>query len=508
MPADFATIQNALIVNNEEDDTQQQIGAGEAAYDGDGNRAVVLHEDTRDPEATDDSSTNYRVGTYWYNLSSGAVYQCAANAPGNAVWSALNGSGSGPSNLSLLADFYNTTPGAISTGGIATVPLDTPRRTTSNYTINPDGSVTIAVSADVFVFFSVGLHLESGSSRTEAEVWLTRNGSEVLGTRRPTYHRTQAQGGGSAAGGCVLSLAPGDSIRIDYQRSSGSGPVVLPTEHASLVFLPVQGQRGEQGPEGPAGTDGSDGLDGQDGINGDQWTDGTGAPTDATSLTYDLYYLDKNNGDVYKKLQGNTTWLFVTNIKGPEGGGGGISGINLREDGTLVNNTPHQTINFSDQFGVSDDGNGQATVQLVTSSGAALRQSAIYNSTDTDFGGSGPYTATLNVLQFNTAAINLVSNEIIMQIGGWFRISIDFSAVLASGNNHGWEVWLTRNGIEVAGTRRAVTLGRDEGASVHFQAILALATLDTVAVRFVKIVGGGGTLRQSADGTHIIIEEL
>ena len=63
---------------------------------------------------------------------------------------------------------------------------------------------------------------------------------------------------------------------------------------------------GEPGPQGPPGDDGDDGA---------VWHSGAGAPSSELGSP-GHYYLNTNNGDVYRK---NGSWAIVMNIEGPEG---------------------------------------------------------------------------------------------------------------------------------------------------------------------------------------------
>ncbi len=62
--------------------------------------------------------------------------------------------------------------------------------------------------------------------------------------------------------------------------------------------------------------DGAAGADGSDGIDGDQWTYGSGAPTNTTSQTYDTYYINTDDNSVHYKASGTTTWSQISTLTG------------------------------------------------------------------------------------------------------------------------------------------------------------------------------------------------
>lgn len=66
-----------------------------------------------------------------------------------------------------------------------------------------------------------------------------------------------------------------------------------------------------------ANSGGLNGADGADGSNGNGWISGTGPPSSSVGNIND-YYLDLNNGNIYRKID-STTWVFIGNIRGPSG---------------------------------------------------------------------------------------------------------------------------------------------------------------------------------------------
>src|SRR6056297_201276 len=156
---------------------------------------------------------------------------------------------------------------------------------------------------------------------------------------------TITTGSGVPSGGSDGDLYVNTDNYDLYENQSGSW----------VVIGNIKGDTGDTGDTGPAGSDGSDGTsinwladsssapaspsendayyntsdeksyiyDGsawqtvaEDGIDGDQWTSGSGSPSDTTTLDYDSYYLNTGNGEVSKKAEGSSSWSVIATLSG------------------------------------------------------------------------------------------------------------------------------------------------------------------------------------------------
>lgn len=79
------------------------------------------------------------------------------------------------------------------------------------------------------------------------------------------------------------------------------------------------GSSGAQGAQGSAGSIGNAGDNGENGAPGSRIFGGTGAPVPTVGTAID-YYIDFNTGDLYAK--GTGSWIVVSSLKGPGGSDG------------------------------------------------------------------------------------------------------------------------------------------------------------------------------------------
>lgn len=112
MPTDIATIDRALIVNDEANDSTGQLAPGEEALDGDSNAVITVVRATRNPVATDirpfaqlwintTNTANFywsRGGGLWYQFRNSATvpaHQATHRAGGSdpLPWTTIHGQG-------------------------------------------------------------------------------------------------------------------------------------------------------------------------------------------------------------------------------------------------------------------------------------------------------------------------------------------------------------------------------------------------------------------------------
>ncbi len=153
---------------------------------------------------------------------------------------------------------YDTTGGTDVTSGWTDIPLDTEHEKTSGIahtassaevTVNQDGTYHIAGQATC--------NQTTGSSRSQVQMRLmldTGGGyAEVGGTRRSMYSRNNTEAENSGAFAIILSLVSGYKVKLQAQRSSGSGTILLLADGSALTLMTTVGQ-GPQGVQGPVGS--------------------------------------------------------------------------------------------------------------------------------------------------------------------------------------------------------------------------------------------------------------
>lgn len=91
----------------------------------------------------------------------------------------------------------------------------------------------------------------------------------------------------------------------------------------------LPGQNGQNGTQGPQGEPGQNGQDGQDGRDGTMWYTGTELTQPGTFIIPDSnigdLYFNTSTYDLYQQVSANQ-WIWLCNLQGPPGPGGGGSG--------------------------------------------------------------------------------------------------------------------------------------------------------------------------------------
>lgn len=102
------------------------------------------------------------------------------------------------------------------------------------------------------------------------------------------------------------ATAPASNLGVngDFYLDSTTANVFEKTLGTWVVLLNIRGPKGDTGATGAAGVDGN------------KWFSGTGVPASSIGANGD-YYMDFNNGDIYKKVVGS--WTFSLNVMGPAG---------------------------------------------------------------------------------------------------------------------------------------------------------------------------------------------
>ena len=244
-------------------------------------------------------------------------------ASSNVQEAIIEAASGGIASNALYFDAYNTVEDDISSGW-TDVPLNVEREKDSPF-VHSTNSPELEVNEDFkyFITATVGIFQNGGNARSNAQMRLMLNTgsgySFVEGTLADIYSRSNAQGEGNATVTTVLDLNSGDKIKIQAQRESGTGTIFLKASTCSLTVAQLRGQKGEKGDTGPAGTQGVDiEYDGTQ-VNTDLATviDFTGSPIDSITET--------SPGEIEVSLE---------------------SRLQIKENDSLVTDTPHSIINF------------------------------------------------------------------------------------------------------------------------------------------------------------------
>ncbi len=115
-------------------------------------------------------------------------------------------------------------------------------------------------------------------------------------------------------------------LEVSLSRIGPAGPQGLTGTPGPPGAPGSPGATGSPGPAGPAGSTGPPGPQGPQGVagaNGAKWYSSVGIPAQDLGVLFD-YYLDRSTGDLWQKVNGETTplWALQGNIRGPQGPAG------------------------------------------------------------------------------------------------------------------------------------------------------------------------------------------
>jgi len=112
---------------------------------------------------------------------------------------------------------------SVSTTGFANLSFDT----FASSAVATASATGVAINVTGFYEISYDYSASGDSnSRSESQARLFLNGTTVISlSLRPVYHRTTAQGAGSATAVRYLQLSSGDTISLQAQRSAGGAPI-------------------------------------------------------------------------------------------------------------------------------------------------------------------------------------------------------------------------------------------------------------------------------------------
>ena len=106
--------------------------------------------------------------------------------------------------------------------GTVTVNLDATHVVDSAFYSLSGSEITVALGGRYELCYDVSLKVTNGSSRSQADCWLERNGVEEPGTRSTCYMRQQNYGATASLAGISLDVVAGDVFRLRASRTVGT----------------------------------------------------------------------------------------------------------------------------------------------------------------------------------------------------------------------------------------------------------------------------------------------
>ena len=139
---------------------------------------------------------------------------------------------------SPLNDVFSGHNGATTqdyTATATTMPLTTEHVVSSATYDLTNNEVTINETGTYEVTYSASAIVSTGSSRSQGQSWLERNGTEVAGTRVYQYCRL-ANNGATGSAQVYVSITAGDTLRVRSQRTTGAGTLRAPANSIRLAL--------------------------------------------------------------------------------------------------------------------------------------------------------------------------------------------------------------------------------------------------------------------------------
>ena len=139
-------------------------------------------------------------------------------------------------------DAYNTATQALSTTAAWTaINLDVQRFTPDSDFSHTIGTsdVTINTNGRYLIIGHVSTSNIGSGNRTNSQIRLALNGSQINGTIGIMYNRNDLQGSNSTTVSCIIDLVSTDAIRIEGQRLSGSGDPTTIANACNLIIMRI-----------------------------------------------------------------------------------------------------------------------------------------------------------------------------------------------------------------------------------------------------------------------------
>jgi len=219
-------------------------------------------------------------------------------------------------------------------------------------------AIKFNINERVIIDYSVGFNGTSntrvnGNAHLEISNDSGATWTVIPNTTTMTYHRNNIDGLDSASLSVPIDVLSGDMVKVVIASGSNTNITTVPTACSITVFTTVgsSGPRGIQGPVGPAGD-----------LNwkGD-WVSGFIYSTRETVYHLGSSYISNINNNTSEPTASNPDWQLVA-LRGSDGSG---TSINITDEGTLIPNSPHSTLNFKGQYVVAQDaGSGIAEIVI------------------------------------------------------------------------------------------------------------------------------------------------
>ena len=159
---------------------------------------------------------------------------------GNQLTTTVNGVSSTPVTLPTpepaVVEIYDADGTQALSTTFANLTFGTPNISDAGYTVGGSGSqITVATAGTYRITYRVTVRLTNNSS-SGGEFILTRNGTEVPGTRGYTYNHNNNRIHGTVTVVKLLAVSAGDVIRVQGRRYSSAGDLSLTANGSSLII--------------------------------------------------------------------------------------------------------------------------------------------------------------------------------------------------------------------------------------------------------------------------------
>ena len=158
----------------------------------------------------------------------------------NELTTTVNGVSSTPVTLPTpepaVVEIYDASGTQALTSTFANLTFGTTNIADAGYTVGGSGSqITVATAGTYRITYRVTVRLTNNSS-SGGEFIMTRNGTEVPGTRGYTYNHNNNRIHGTVTVVKLLTVSAGDVIRVQGRRYSAAGDLSLTADGSSLII--------------------------------------------------------------------------------------------------------------------------------------------------------------------------------------------------------------------------------------------------------------------------------
>jgi|GEM_PF-3863967 len=223
------------------------------------------------------------------------------------------------------------------------------------------GNINISTDKLCLIIVTPLYDCTSGTSRSGARTFVQYyNGQDwnnVPGSLIYTYHRQYNVGETGGACSFIIDCKNIESFRVRARRYVGNSTIKTMSDNStgtfSFTIVELVGGPGAQGPPGPPGADGDITWEGT-------WNSTRNYLTNQAVEYQGSSYVCIQNTTAYQPPTDTNYWDLMSQ-KGTDGSG---SSIQVRDDNSLISNTPHTSLDFIYPIEASDSGGGIATVSF------------------------------------------------------------------------------------------------------------------------------------------------